>query len=167
MQSTTNYGLNKPESTDFYDVEHFNANMDKIDEELAKMSSSTTGIDTHINNKNNPHGVTKTQVGLGNADNTSDMDKPISTAMQTALDAKPEYKTLGTGYSVSFSVSSSRAMLVSANAQGVSSVYLVFTKSGGVSFTEISNGLLTSPSISGYTVTINYGSTMTVRCIYI
>ena len=36
----------------------------------------------------NPHVVTKAQVGLGNCDNTSDLSKPISTATQTALDAK-------------------------------------------------------------------------------
>jgi hypothetical protein len=33
-------------------------------------------------------GVTKSMVGLGNVDNTSDANKPISTATQTALDAK-------------------------------------------------------------------------------
>jgi hypothetical protein len=33
-------------------------------------------------------GVTKTHVGLGNVDNTADADKPVSTATQTALDAK-------------------------------------------------------------------------------
>lgn len=43
---------------------------------------------THIANTSNPHSVTKTQVGLGNVDNTSDADKPVSTATQTALDAK-------------------------------------------------------------------------------
>ena len=32
--------------------------------------------------------VTKADVGLGNADNTSDANKPISTATQTALNAK-------------------------------------------------------------------------------
>ena len=32
--------------------------------------------------------VTKADVGLGNVDNTSDLDKPISTATQTALDTK-------------------------------------------------------------------------------
>lgn len=36
----------------------------------------------------NPHNVTKGQVGLGNVDNTSDVNKPVSTAQQTALDAK-------------------------------------------------------------------------------
>ena len=34
----------------------------------------------------NPHGVTKSDVGLGKVDNTADLDKPISTATQTALD---------------------------------------------------------------------------------
>lgn len=51
---------------------------DELSEDLA----------THIANKNNPHQVTKTQVGLGNCDNTSDLDKPISTATQNALDGK-------------------------------------------------------------------------------
>lgn len=45
-------------------------------------------IDTHIADKINPHEVTKTQVGLGNVDNTSDLNKPISTATQTALNGK-------------------------------------------------------------------------------
>ena len=33
-------------------------------------------------------GLNKTSVGLGNVDNTSDVNKPVSTATQTALDAK-------------------------------------------------------------------------------
>ena len=44
--------------------------------------------DTHIARDDNPHGVTKAQVGLGNADDTSDADKPISIATQDALDLK-------------------------------------------------------------------------------
>jgi len=44
----------------------------------------------HIVDKNNPHTVTKAQVGLGNADNTSDVNKPISIAQQTALNAKAD-----------------------------------------------------------------------------
>lgn len=45
-------------------------------------------IDSHINDKQNPHKVTKAQVGLSNVDNTSDLSKPISIATQTALDLK-------------------------------------------------------------------------------
>lgn len=47
-----------------------------------------TKIDNHSNNKNNPHSVTKEQVGLGNVDNTSDMNKPVSNAQREAIDSK-------------------------------------------------------------------------------
>ncbi len=43
-------------------------------------------IDAHIADVANPHNVTKTQLALGNVDNTSDIDKPVSTA-QAAADA--------------------------------------------------------------------------------
>lgn len=42
----------------------------------------------HEADTNNPHEVTKAQVGLSNVDNTSDLDKPVSTAVQTALNTK-------------------------------------------------------------------------------
>ena len=48
--------------------------------------ATNLNLTTHTSNTNNPHQVTKTQVGLSNVDNTSDLDKPISTAVQTALD---------------------------------------------------------------------------------
>ena len=43
-------------------------------------------------------GITKSMVGLGNVDNTSDTSKPISTATQTALDAKLASATAATTY---------------------------------------------------------------------
>jgi hypothetical protein len=51
-------------------------------------SNTHAQIDSHISNQNNPHNVTKTQVGLSNVDNTSDVNKPISSATQVALNAK-------------------------------------------------------------------------------
>ena len=42
-------------------------------------------LDIHITNKTNPHQVTKEQVGLGNVDNTADIDKPVSNAVKSAL----------------------------------------------------------------------------------
>ena len=39
----------------------------------------------HANDYKNPHKVTKTQLGLGNVDNTSDLDKPVSTAQAKAI----------------------------------------------------------------------------------
>lgn len=49
----------------------------------------------HTDNKSNPHSVTKEQVGLSNVDNTSDLNKPVSTAAQTAFDLKLD-KTIDT-----------------------------------------------------------------------
>lgn len=45
-------------------------------------------LTAHKEDESNPHKVTKVQVGLGNVDNTSDVDKPISTATQGALNTK-------------------------------------------------------------------------------
>lgn len=42
----------------------------------------------HVLDHTNPHMVTKEQIGLGNVDNTSDLNKPISLATQMALDKK-------------------------------------------------------------------------------
>lgn len=50
--------------------------------------ASQLELDTHEANTSNPHSVTKDQVGLGNVDNTSDADKPVSDATQDALDLK-------------------------------------------------------------------------------
>jgi hypothetical protein len=54
----------------------------------------STGLSTHIANKNNPHEVTKAQVGLGNVDNTSDANKPLSGAQSAALGAKADATVL-------------------------------------------------------------------------
>ena len=47
-------------------------------------------ISAHLQNTDNPHAVSKAQVGLGNVDNTADMDKPVSAATQAALDLKAD-----------------------------------------------------------------------------
>jgi hypothetical protein len=59
--------------------------------------SNVTGLQTALDTKaplasptftGTVNGITKSMVGLGNADNTSDANKPVSTATQTALDGK-------------------------------------------------------------------------------
>ena len=64
-----------------------------IDNQISDTGSDVTALETkvnnHIANKSNPHTVTKAQVGLGNVNNTSDADKPVSTAQAAAIaDAK-------------------------------------------------------------------------------
>jgi hypothetical protein len=54
----------------------------------ASITSVASDLSTHESDTNNPHSVTKSQVGLSNADNTSDANKPISSATQTALDSR-------------------------------------------------------------------------------
>jgi hypothetical protein len=70
---------------------------DVSDTEIGYLNGVTSAIQTQINSKaptadptftGTVSGITKSMVGLGNADNTSDANKPVSTATQTALDAK-------------------------------------------------------------------------------
>lgn len=63
---------------------------DTIDELTTTLTDNISEIDnkivTHINDFDNPHRVTKDQLELGNVDNTSDNDKPISRAQQQEFD---------------------------------------------------------------------------------
>ncbi|MEY2493521.1 MAG: trimeric autotransporter adhesin [Verrucomicrobiota bacterium] len=56
--------------------------------DTAVANAAAAALASHTGNTSNPHSVTKSQVGLGSADNTSDAAKPVSTAQQTALDLK-------------------------------------------------------------------------------
>lgn len=58
------------------------------DSTVTWISTNGTNLLNHLTNTSNPHSVTKTQVGLSNVDNTSDLNKPISTVTQTALNNK-------------------------------------------------------------------------------
>lgn len=51
-------------------------------------SAVNSSLAAHVADTTNPHAVTKSQVGLGNCDNTSDANKPVSTATATALALK-------------------------------------------------------------------------------
>jgi len=55
---------------------------------LVKNDSDVSANTSHRSLTNNPHAVTATQISLGNVNDTSDADKPVSTATQTALDLK-------------------------------------------------------------------------------
>lgn len=67
------------------DTAGFPTNQDLADGLDLKVDKTTT-VNGHALSSN--VAVTKSEVGLGDADNTSDANKPVSTAQQTALDAK-------------------------------------------------------------------------------
>lgn len=77
--------INVPDSPLLVSLEDFKAHVEEFN--LFKQTTDKA-IEDHTSNIANPHKVTKAQVGLGNVDNTSDKDKPISDAMHTALDDK-------------------------------------------------------------------------------
>ena len=76
MNYTQNYHLGLPIPAERYDVSIVNANNTVID---GQMKTNANAISSHVNNVNNPHGVTAAQVGLGNVNNTADSAKPVST----------------------------------------------------------------------------------------
>lgn len=99
MQNTVNLNLKKPDQNDFVNIGDINDNMDILDAEVAKkyvkplagipsldLDSATQAAlkkaETALQS------VTKASVGLGNVDNTSDVNKPVSTAQKAALDKK-------------------------------------------------------------------------------
>ena len=66
---------------------HFNDMDNPHNVSLSQLNAvSQDAFEFHIDNVENPHSVTKEQVGLGNVNNTSDINKPISTAVQAAID---------------------------------------------------------------------------------
>lgn len=84
-------------SNDIISIEN---EIDIIDGIIASHSTAINGkadktyVDAHIANTSNPHMVSKAQVGLSNVDNTSDANKPISTATQAALNDKADVSAL-------------------------------------------------------------------------
>lgn len=85
--------VNTNDQTPTYTVPASNAGLvsgEKIGTAFGKIARAVASLIAHIANKSNPHSVTKAQVGLGNADNTSDMNKPISSATQAALNGKSD-----------------------------------------------------------------------------
>ena len=77
---------------------------------------------SHSSNTSNPHSVTKSQVGLGNVDNTSDLSKPISSAVQSALDAKQDTLTTTQQAAVNSGVTSATVVQVQTNKEDIASL---------------------------------------------
>ena len=84
------------------------------------ISDIETSLNSHKSDTTNPHQVTKAQVGLGNVDNTSDANKPISTATQAGLNNKVD-KVDGKGLSTNDFTDSEKTQ-ISANKAGIGAV---------------------------------------------
>ncbi len=67
-----------------------NTNADSIAAEAERATAAedhmSSILQNHTSDHTNPHHVTRELLGLGNVDNTSDMDKPVSAAQQEAID---------------------------------------------------------------------------------
>ena len=74
-----------------------------------KTNDALQELGAHKASTSNPHGVTKAQVGLGSVDNTSDANKPVSTAGQTALNLKAD-KTTTDGHATRITALESKAV---------------------------------------------------------
>lgn len=115
-------------------------------------SESQAQVDAHANLTNNPHSVTKAQVGLSNADNTSDANKPISNATQTALNLKADKATTisaGTGLSGGGDLSSNRTLSIALDNTTVSATATTTTTSA----TDVlMNAMTITPAAGTYLV---------------
>lgn len=87
VDKVTGYSLTKNDLTDILKTAYDNV--------VSWVSTNGTNLINHLSNITNPHSVTKAQVGLGSVDDTSDANKPVSTAQQTALNLKVDNSLLG------------------------------------------------------------------------
>lgn len=84
---------NMPLTALLYEADNLDPDLDQKDVDIDALQSD---VSTHLANVSNPHSTTKTQVGLSNVDNTSDVNKPVSTSVSTALSAKEGTVTAAT-----------------------------------------------------------------------
>lgn len=82
-------GLDKVDNTADEDKPVSNATKAALNELDNKLTLNINNVNddlvAHVNRVDNPHKVTKEQIGLGNVDNTSDINKPISRATKNEL----------------------------------------------------------------------------------
>lgn len=101
-QNTTSEGL----QSEIARATEAEQNLQKsIEQEIQRATSTeaaiTQSVSQHTGDTNNPHQVTKAQIGLSNVDNTSDINKPVSTAQQLAINnAKQEVRDIVDNYTI-------------------------------------------------------------------
>jgi hypothetical protein len=118
------------------------------DNDLLLVREASTGVDKRMRAVNlRAKATTKADVGLGNVDNTSDLNKPISTATQTALNAKVTGPASATNNHLPL-FDGTTGKLIKGAGKGVPAGAIV----GTTDTQTLTNKTLTSPAISGGTV---------------
>lgn len=102
--------------------------------------------------------LTKTDVGLSSVDNTSDVGKPISTATQTALDAKATITALTTETSRATTAEGTNATNITAEATRA-------TTAEGVNATNIANEITRATAAEGVLTAAQRKSVFTAASI--
>lgn len=141
-------------------------------------------VSAHNGNGSNPHGVTKTQVGLGNVDNISDANKPVSTIQQVALDLKanrasPAFTGTPTGITKAHvglsnvdNISDANKPVSSAQQTAIDNALGIGTARGVVAYAEstVTSGAIGSPTvilnIPTFTFKANRRYRITVEAVY-
>ena len=77
-----NYSITLDSVSDYTKTKKDLVNTTTVD---GKVNGVRQELNTHVEDLLNPHQVTKGQIGLGNVDNTSDADKPVSNSTQAAI----------------------------------------------------------------------------------
>ena len=114
-----------------------NISYDITNKKLTKTVNGTTSDIVTVATIKSDLGLTKSDVGLGNVDNTSDVNKPISTATQTALDGKVDNTTTVNGHALNSNVTVTKGDL---GLDNVGNFKAVSTEaSQGLTTTEQSN----------------------------
>ena len=119
------------------------------------LNTTEQGIVISVNGRTGEVVLTKTDVGLSNVDNTSDVNKPISTAQQAALDDKADRKNITASEVDGFTL---RAGVYDLN--GVSKTILDFTSSYWTVIVGENSG---ASNKSATQIWLNYGTNEETR----
>lgn len=115
--------------------------------------------------QNTKPSYTKSEVGLGNVDNTSDADKPVSTAQQTALDAKQaklQFETLPTA---SADYAGKIVEYVGATGNGLTHGYFYECKESDGTYSWVQTNVQPSSGGGDSTLTADVTANLTVGAI--
>lgn len=134
---------------------------------------------TSVNGQTGAVVLTKSDVGLGNVDNTADINKPISTATQTALDAKIDEATLttkgdiyvatGAGAVTRLGVGSNGTVLTADSAQATGLIWsapaeqTISVAAKSASYTITNSDDVVKATTSGIVITLHNATTATSK----